>query len=549
MTICNPLNVSYRFQLEGSAEAPCREAADPSVVFYDDEYWLFASRSGGYWHSPDLQSWQFVHSSALPVEDYAPDAAVIDGYVYVTASRRGEDCPFFRTKNPASDQWEKVADCPEHQDPALFQDDDGRVYRYWGCSNHLPLYACEMDPESMLPVGETAALYESNRHVHGWERRGDDHSIEDRAPHVEGPWMSKHAGRYYLEYATPGTQYNVYCDAVLVADSPLGPFQLQGHNPHSYKPGGFIPGAGHGSTFRDHYGNWWHTSTMRISVRHKFERRIGLWPAGFDEDGVFFCNTVFGDYPMLLPEGRWDPWKDPFAGYMLLSYRARADASSALEGHPAELAFDESAQTYWAAESEGPIPTLTADLGEPCFVRAIQTNFAEHEATQYGRSGENLFFRYCIEGSTDGKSWTKLIDKSDSREDLPHDYVELEDETRAQYLKLSIMHVPGGKPAVSGFRIFGVGPGAVPSKPESVRVVRLTDDPRNALVEWSCRSDVIGANVRWGIAPDKLYSSYMVYDADSLHLRCLDREQEYYFGVESFNTAGVGPMSNVEGPC
>ena len=65
----------------------------------------------------------------------------------------------------------------------------------------------------------------------------------------------------------------------------LGTLSTGEEQSFSYKPGGFIPGAGHGSTMEDATGSLWHTATMRISVNHNFERRVGLWPAGFDEDG------------------------------------------------------------------------------------------------------------------------------------------------------------------------------------------------------------------------------------------------------------------------
>lgn len=105
------------------------------------------------------------------------------------------------------------------------------------------------------------------------------------APYVEGAWMSKHGGEYYLQYGASGSRFNVYADGVYVGDRPLGPFRLAENNPYSYKPGGFLPGAGHGSTMEDTCGNAWHTATMRICVNHNFERHIGLWPAGWDEDG------------------------------------------------------------------------------------------------------------------------------------------------------------------------------------------------------------------------------------------------------------------------
>ncbi len=42
-------------------------------------------------------------------------------------------------------------------------------------------------------------------------------------PFIEGAWMTKHDGTYYLQYAGPGTEYNVYGDGVYESDSPLGP--------------------------------------------------------------------------------------------------------------------------------------------------------------------------------------------------------------------------------------------------------------------------------------------------------------------------------------
>lgn len=126
-------------------------------------------------------------------------------------------------------------------------------------------------------------------------------------PYIEGAFMTKHNGTYYLQYACPGTQYNTYADGVYTSKSPLGPFTLQASNPFSAKPGGFMTGAGHGSTIADKYGNYWHASTMRISVNHDFERRVGLFPAGFDADGVLYCNQNFADYPHEIPAGNLTP--------------------------------------------------------------------------------------------------------------------------------------------------------------------------------------------------------------------------------------------------
>lgn len=187
--------------------------------------------------------------------------------------------------------------------------------------------------------------------------------------------MDKYEGKYYLQYACPGTQYNIYADGVYVGDSPLGPFELALNNPYSYKPGGFLPGAGHGSTMRDKHSNLWHTATMRISMNHIFERRVGIWPAGFDADGELFCNQRYGDWPMAVEGGTMDPWKNP--DWYLLSYKKLMKASSAEEGKGPELAADENVQTWWRAATEERGQWLSMDLGKVCDVHAVQVNFAD----------------------------------------------------------------------------------------------------------------------------------------------------------------------------
>jgi beta-xylosidase len=110
--------------------------------------------------------------------------------------------------------------------------------------------------------------------------------------------MTKRAGVYYLQYAAPGTEWRTYADGVYTATSPRGPFTYAPSSPFSHKPTGFITGAGHGATFADKLGRYWHIATMRISIKHDFERRLGIFPVEFDADGVMRANTLFGDYPV-----------------------------------------------------------------------------------------------------------------------------------------------------------------------------------------------------------------------------------------------------------
>jgi hypothetical protein len=146
---------------------------------------------------------------------------------------------------------------------------------------------------------------------------------------VEGAWMTKHGGKYYLQYAGPGTEYNVYANGTYVGDAPLGPFTYAPYNPVAYKPGGFMAGAGHGNTFQDLHGNWWNTGTPWVAVNWNFERRIAMHPAGFDADGDMYADTRFGDFPHWAPTKKWSTHDESFTGWMLLSYRKPVRASSA----------------------------------------------------------------------------------------------------------------------------------------------------------------------------------------------------------------------------
>src|SRR5215831_5271704 len=68
-TFANPINIEYRFMTDQPSR---REAADPVIVLFGGDYYLFASKSGGYWYSTDMIDWKFVKPEGLPIEAYAP---------------------------------------------------------------------------------------------------------------------------------------------------------------------------------------------------------------------------------------------------------------------------------------------------------------------------------------------------------------------------------------------------------------------------------------------------------------------------------------------
>jgi hypothetical protein len=335
----------------------------------------------------------------------APALLVMDDALFVLGSTYTQDFPVWKSMNPRVDDWTEAtpALAVGAWDPAFFLDDDGRLYLYHGSGNDQPIWGLEIDRDSWAPQGEAHDLIRLDDARHGWERFGEANDNTWLRPFVEGAWMTKHAGRYYLQYAAPGTEFSGYADGVYVGDQPLGPFKYQDHNPFAYKPGGFARGAGHGSTFQDPSGAWWHTSTIAISVKNNFERRLGIWPAGFDADGVMFCNTAYGDYPHHLPQLAGHRQAGDFAGWMLLNYGKPVTVSSALAAFPANFAVDENIKTYWSAATGDSGEWIVSDLGDASDVHAIQINYADQDATVMGKQ-PGLFHQYVLQTSLDGGS-------------------------------------------------------------------------------------------------------------------------------------------------
>ncbi len=474
--------------------------------------------------------------------------------------------------NPKANEWKPLVDSFDigGWDPAFFTDDDGKLYMYNGSSNTYPLYGIQLNRTTMQPMGTRKEMYLLQPDRYGWQRFGEymDNTFLD--PFIEGAWMTKHNGKYYLQYGAPGTEFSGYADGVVVGNSPLGPFLPQ-PDPLSFKPGGFARGAGHGSTFMDNWKNYWHISTISISVKNNFERRLGIWPAGFDKDDVMWCNTSFGDYPHSLPNpsrggasttssnenlrklsesSKFPPLEGSgeagFTGWMLLNYKKPVQVSSTLGNYNANNAVDENIKTYWSAASSNKGEFIQTDLGKISTVNAIQINYADQDvdSNRLGKWNEQ-YHQYKLYYSDDGKKWKVLIDKSNNKTDEPHDYMELEKPVTTRFIKLENIHMPTGKFAISGLRVFGNGNGPKPDTVKQFVALRTEKDKRSAWLKWQLVENAYAYNIYLGTAPDKLYNCIMVMDTNEYWLKTMDREKPYYFSIEAINENGVSAKTKV----
>ena len=553
-TYCNPLDLNYQYNFEGRARnISYRSGADPVLINHDGEYYLFGTIAGGFWHSKDLRQWRHVKPKGWPERDMvAPAALSAGGKLYVFPSTYEQRPIYILTGGaeeaeliPFNTTLPLLPGAPGPWDPALFHDEDARWYMYFGSSNFYPLYGIELDPARQLGYrGTSKELIHLRPEQHGWERFGRDHR-DTIKPFIEGAWMTKHDGRFYLQYAAPGTEYNVYANGVYVGTNALGPFTYASNNPVSYKPGGFVNGAGHGNTFQDRYGNFWNTGTPWVAVNFDFERRIAMFPAGFDKEGWMFANTRFGDFPHHVPSNKVARAGDLFTGWMLLSYRKPCAASSAQYPYAAANVTDENPRTFWLSASNRPGERLTMDLTHECTLRAVQVNFTDYRSGLF-ESGTNVYTQFRLHYSTDGRLWSILADLTREQRDRPNAYIELDEPVTARYVRYEHHHVGSPHLAISDIRIFGTASVAWPATPANLRVRRDTD-ARNAFVSWEEVPGTVGYNVLWGIQPDKLYQTYQVFadQRPQVEVRALTVGQRYSFAIEAFNERGVSSPSAV----
>ncbi|UZH56119.1 family 43 glycosylhydrolase [Salinimicrobium tongyeongense] len=570
-TYINPLDIDYSYMVYNSSKnISYRSGADPAVIEFRGEYYMFVTRSFGYWHSKDLVNWEFIKPKQWFFEgSNAPTAFNYkDSLVYFAGDPAGYGSILY-TDDPKSGEWTPTASITSNiQDSELFIDDDGKAYLYWGSSNVYPLKVKMLNKDDrFLETGVEKELINLVEEEHGWERFGENNFHPTlKEGYMEGASMTKHNGKYYLQYAAPGTQFNVYADAAYVGETPLGPFNYMKNNPYSFKPGGFANGAGHGITVKQTNGQYWHFATMALASNSHWERRLAMWPTYFDDEGLMYTNTSYGDYPLHAPG---HPTKAGLhTGWMLLSYKGKATVSSTqkqirkststdgdyditempLEKNSdgeiiSKVLTDESPKSFWVAEANDDQQWVEIEMLSPGNIYAFQLNFHDEDSGIYTRT-EGLRHRFTLKVSENGKDWKTVVDRSNSYIDAPNAYLPLNEPVKAKYVRYNNLQVPGKNLALSEIRVFGKGLGKKPAKVKGFTINRQ-EDRRDAAFKWEPVKGAQGYNIRWGIAPDKLYQSWLIYGENEHFMRNLDKGTTYYFSIEAFNENGISEKTEI----
>lgn len=431
-----------------------RELADPAALWHEGKWYLYPSVDMAWVSADEGRSWQHHPLNTRDI-GYAPTIVHHRGRFLLMASNSdlyAGPTPLGPFTSIGKLVLPAVPGMPGHIDPMLFSD-GGRLFYYWGCTPNSGIWGVELDADDPTrPVGEPRELIPFLPDTFAFERVGSANQNPNTG-WMEGAWMLKENGRYYLTYSAGGTQYRTYTMGAYVGDSPLGPFQPQRRNPIFRTTEGLVTGTAHGCIVRGPRDRLWVFYTVFAGAAHGFERRVGLDLVEFDTNGELSIPPATST-PQPLPGDAAAPWWP-------LNESEPNFGSSSAPNAPGRFAADNSLATWWLPDTGDAMPTLTAHFQGRAVVHAVRVIW--HDGNLDTTSGKLPgAFRYRIEVETAPNVWTTIVDRSESTEDLLIDTRECTPTSALRARLIILGHPPGIRPGVAEFTVFGVPERALP---------------------------------------------------------------------------------------
>lgn len=421
-----------------------RELADPSAIWENGKWYLYPSVDMAWESDDDGGTWQH-HPLNIRDVGYAPTVVKHKGRYLLMAG----GSPLYASASPLGPYKELGSVGFVAADPMLFSD-QGRLFLYWGCSPRGPIRGVELNADDPTKVvGHPMTLITYQPKLFPWERAGEHN--EKSEGWLEGSWMIKRSGKYYLTYSAAGTENRTYAMGCYIGDSPLGPFKPQKHNPIMRHTEGLITGTGHGCVVAGPGNTLWAFYCVQAGISHAFERRIGMDRAEVNAQGELVVDGPT-ESPQWLPgvtsqgahDTRWRP----------LGTAAHTAGSSTEGTHTACQAADDELRTYWQPKADDAQPALAQSFKKFATIHALRVIW--HDVGINTRQG--IWpgpFQYRVDAETASGSWQTILDRTSSQEDLLIDYREIQ-AVSADKVRLTVTGWPRGiTPAVCEFTVFG----------------------------------------------------------------------------------------------
>lgn len=467
---CNPLPMII---------APGGNASgDVTVIREKGKYYMFCT-GGGAWVSNDMLHWTFKRVKNVPT---APDVVKYNDSFYMC----GNESPVYKADNPLGPytsigDWKNTPDVKGGWNGAfdvdIFIDDDNKPYLYYPGRGVSGIFVVPLDPNDISKfAGPVKHLFGFDS-SHVWERYGEMNEYTD-VSWIEGPWLQKRKGIYYLEYSASGTQWKTYAEGYYTARSPMGPFTYASNNPLLRRTDGIVTGPGHGSIVEGPDGNLWQFYTI-VLLNPPGGRRIGMDRIIFEKNGNMSVKVT--DTPQWAPGAVKDPAKGnsgsiPVTIDKMRAMNALSSFSSEQSGHYAAYAVDNSSGTWWEPAPTDTMPTLTIELSPATRFDVVQLFKIDGVRLLFNGGNRRLgmlsntasipssyVYQYKIDVSMDGKKYVTAFDQTKNTISRNTIFEEITP-VKCRFVRLTMTNWPKAIPlGIIEFTIFGKPDGSLPA--------------------------------------------------------------------------------------
>ena len=431
-----------------------RELADVSVIWNEGKWYLYPSVDMAWVSADNGGTWEH-HPLNVRDVGYAPTIVkhrgkfllTADSTLYSAESPLGPFVSVGRIKLP------RVPGMPGFIDPMLFSDDDARLFLYWGCTRSGGIWGVELDAANPTnSITKPVELIPFDPVTQPWEAHGDWNQ-DPTTGWVEGAWMLKRNGKYYLTYSAAGTENRTYAMGCYTAKSPLGPFTPQQRNPIFRTTDGLVTGTAHGCIVAGPDNELWAFYTIRAGVVHGFERRIGMDRAMIDDKGELFVPPATS-WPQWLPGQTPSGQKSAATGWLPINGGQPTFGSTSAPNLLGRFAVDSELRTWWQPAADDTHPVLTSKFNAPATIHAVRVIWRD-VGMDTNRGVKPGPFRYRVELETAKDTWITILDRSNNTEDFLIDYREVAP-TVGSRARLVVLGWPKGiTPGVAEFTAFG----------------------------------------------------------------------------------------------
>jgi len=441
-------------------------SGDVTVIADGGKYYMCCT-GGGMWVSSDLLNWDYHQVSGIPV---APDLVKYNGKFYLTGNSDHvfvaddplgpyTDLGLFKNIGPVEDGWNGGFDTK------IYIDDDNQPYLYWPGRGISGIYGVRLDPNDLTRFAEKPTHLFGFNPMHAWERYGEMNEYPGVA-WIEGPWVIKRNGIYYLEYSASGTQWKTYAEGYYTATSPLGPYTYASNNPLLRKTEGLVTGTAHGSIVNVPGTDDWYQFYTIVLSNPPGGRRIGMDKVEFDADGLMSC--VVTDNPQPAPGKvaiKNVPASIPVSINKINAMNALSKFSSQQAGYPAAFAVDNYSGTVWMPEVSDAQPQIVVELSPATRFDVVQHFTVDAMRVMFsgGRRGMTRgqaapalpVYKYKLEVSQDGENYVTVVDKTSNSVSKDTIFEEFKP-TNCRFVRFTVVDWPKTSPlGIIDFTVFG----------------------------------------------------------------------------------------------